>query len=583
MEKAAAMAQAEDQASYRPPGERTAVERDLAEALVEDGTLNSGDVQNALKIQENSDDGLIHILVQLGLLSESRAVQLLSDSLDIAIAQPEDFPAMAVLEGKVTRNFLRTARILPLREEDDHLIVAMADPLDDYAIDALRLAAGKPVGVMLATGAEISAAIDRLHRNVPATASSTDDGVTPVGDDDVEHLKDMASEAPVIRLVNTLVRNAVEARASDIHIEPFEDELRVRYRIDGLLREVEGPPKRMSAAVISRIKIMARLDIAERRLPQDGRIQLPSAGRTVDLRVATVPTMYGESVVIRILDRETVVHDFAALGFSDRLTAAYTEILERPHGMMLVSGTTGSGKTTTLYTSLLHLSTPEKKILTVEDPIEYHLDGVNQIQVQPRIGLEFASVLRSLLRQDPDIIMIGEIRDLETAQIAIQAALTGHIMLSTVHTHNASSAIARLLDMGVEDYLLSSTLNGVMSQRLVRRLCPHCKERYEPIAEMIASLGLEKFNIGGDEGLFRAKGCRECQGTGYSGRTVIAELLAIGEDIRRCILARAEASEIERTAIEQGMVTMFDYGIDVARAGDTSIEEILRVTREAAQ
>jgi general secretion pathway protein E len=577
------MAQMDDQASYRPAGDRAALEGRLAESLLADRVVTEAELQNALKIGQNNDEALMTVLIQLGLLSEARALERLSALLDIDVAPPDTFPELPVLAGQVTRNFLRASRVLPLSESDEHLVVAMADPLDGYAADALRLVAGKPVGVLLATAAEITAAVDRLYKDGSAGTEDTGDGLRPASDDDIEHLMDLASEAPVIRLVNTLVRNAVEARASDIHIEPFEEELRIRYRVDGLLREVEAPPKRMSAAVISRIKIMARLDIAERRLPQDGRIQLPSAGRTVDLRVATVPTMYGESVVVRILDRETVVHDFTALGFIDRLTAAYIDLLERPHGMMLVSGTTGSGKTTTLYTSLLHLNSPTKKILTVEVPIEFHLDGVNQIQVQPRIGLEFASVLRSLLRQDPDVIMIGEIRDLETAQIAIQAALTGHVMLSTVHTHNAASAIARLLDMGVEDYLLSSTLNGVMSQRLVRRLCPHCKESYEAMPEMVASLGLEKFALEGTAGLCRAIGCRECNNTGYSGRTVIAELLPISDDIRKRILARAAAGDIEQAAIEAGMVTMFDYGIAVARSGETSIEEIMRVTREAGQ
>ena len=577
------MAQADEQASYRVPGNRAEIESALADALLAGGVLNEGELQNAAKVLESSDQALMSVLVQLGLLSEGQAAQQLSEHLHIAIAQPEIFPSEPVLAGKVTRNFLRNAKVLPLREEEGELIVAMADPLDEYAVQALRLVAGKPVGVMLATGSDISAAVEQLYSDSPASVEAQAGTAARAEDDDIERLKDLASEAPVIRLVNALVRAAVEARASDVHIEPFEDELRVRYRIDGLLQEVEAPPKRMSAAVISRIKIMAGLDIAERRLPQDGRIQLPSAGRTVDLRVATVPTMHGESVVIRILDREAVVHDFSALGFSAELAGQFKELLERPHGMILVSGTTGSGKTTTLYTSLLHLNSPSKKILTVEDPIEYHLDGVNQIQVQPRIGLEFASVLRSLLRQDPDVIMIGEIRDLETAQIAIQAALTGHVMLSTVHTHNASSAIARLLDMGVEDYLLSSTLNAVVSQRLVRRLCPNCREAYEPMPELIASLNLEKFELGPTTPLYRAVGCRDCKGTGYAGRTVIAELLPISDEVRSRILSRAAAGEIERTAIEQGMVSMFEYGIAIALQGETSIEEIFRVTREAGQ
>ena len=578
-----AMATVSDQTIYQGSGDRASLEAALAEALVAGGTVKQADIQAAMKIRESSHDALMTVLVQLGHLSELQAARHLAASLQMEMAPAEIFPNTPVLDGKVTRNFLRAAKVLPLGEDDDTLTVAMADPLDAYAAQALQLAAGKSVVVKVALASEISTAVEQLYKDSPDISADELAGTIAPEDDDVERLKDLASEAPVIRLVNTLVRNAIEARASDVHIEPFEKELRVRYRIDGLLREVEAPPKRMSAAVISRIKIMARLDIAERRLPQDGRVQLPSAGRAVDLRVSTVPTMHGESVVIRILDQGAVVHDFTALGFSEDLIVQLKDLLERPHGMMLVSGTTGSGKTTTLYTSLLHLHSPSQKILTVEDPIEYHLDGVNQIQVQPRIGLEFANVLRSLLRQDPDVIMIGEIRDLETAQIAIQAALTGHVMLSTVHTHNAASAIARLLDMGVEDYLLSSTLNGVLSQRLVRRLCPHCREAYTALPELISSLRLEKYHLDGSAPLYRATGCRECNGTGYSGRTVIAELLPVNDEIRKRILSRSEAGVIERTAMEQGMVTMFENGIALALRGETSIEEVFRVSREAGQ
>jgi general secretion pathway protein E len=374
-----------------------------------------------------------------------------------------------------------------------------------------------------------------------------------------------------------MIARAVEARASDIHIEPFEQRLRVRYRIDGILQEVDPPPTHLRPAVLSRIKIMARLNIAERRLPQDGRIRLAVRGKDIDLRVATIPTMHGEAVVLRVLDRTSVTLDFDALGFAGEGLAAYRAALNRPNGILLVTGPTGSGKTTTLYTSLLELNTPDKKILTVEDPIEYQLDGVNQVQIKPQIGLSFAHVLRSMLRHDPDIIMVGEIRDLETAQIAIQAALTGHLVLSTLHTNNAASTLTRLLDMGVEDYLMTSTVNGIVAQRLVRQLCTHCRQPFAPLPELLRQLGLERAE---DVTFWRPQGCQKCNGTGYFGRISVNEVLVITDAVRRQILEHAEATALQRTAIETGMRPMFQDGIAKVRAGVTTVEEVLRVTRE---
>jgi general secretion pathway protein E len=397
---------------------------------------------------------------------------------------------------------------------------------------------------------------------------------------DVERLKDLASEAPVIRLVSHLIANAVEQRASDVHIEALEHGLRARYRIDGVLHEIEPPPSRFRAAIVSRIKIMARLNIAERRLPQDGRIKLAVRGTPIDLRVSTIPTMYGEGVVMRVLDRQGVALDFATLGIAGRNLETYQEILDQPNGVFLVTGPTGSGKTTTLYAALTRLNSPEKKILTVEDPIEYHLEGINQIQVQPSIGLSFAHVLRSILRQDPDIIMIGEIRDVETARIAIQAALTGHLVLSTLHTNDAPSAITRLLDMGVEDYLLTSTLTGVAAQRLVRTLCPHCRVAAPALPELVEQLGLRRFATEPEIMVYRPKGCAQCNDSGYYGRTGLIETLQITDSIRRLILRRVEAMELMRAAIDEGMQTMYDDGIRKALAGETTIEEVLRVTRD---
>jgi general secretion pathway protein E len=462
----------------------------------------------------------------------------------------------------------------------------MVDPLNDYAADALRLVSGQELLPRVAVPGELEAAIDRLYgaragalgRLAEAAGEDGDEGLEL----DVERLKDLASEAPVIRLVNQMITRAVEQRASDVHIEPFEASLRVRYRIDGVLRDVEAPPNRFRAAIVSRVKIMAKLNIAERRLPQDGRIKLAIRGTPIDLRVSTIPTMHGEGVVLRVLDRTGVQLDFETLGLVGEGLETFLGILERPHGIVLVTGPTGSGKTTTLYTSLVRLNSPDKKILTVEDPIEYQLDGINQIQVKPGIGLSFANVLRSILRQDPDIVMIGEIRDVETAQIAIQAALTGHLVLSTLHTNDAAGTITRLLDMGVEDYLLTSTLNGVTAQRLVRRLCPHCRTRAPAMAELVAQLGLERYTDHSQEiQLYHPKGCEQCNETGYFGRNSLTEVLVVTDEIRRLILRRAEAQELHRAAVKEGMRTMYDDGMAKALDGLTTVEEVLRVTRDA--
>jgi general secretion pathway protein E len=398
-------------------------------------------------------------------------------------------------------------------------------------------------------------------------------------EDDVEHLRDLASEAPVIRLVNLIMQRAVEARASDIHIEPFENRLKVRYRIDGVLQEVESPPSSSTAAVISRIKIMGKLNIAERRLPQDGRILLRVQGKELDLRVSTVPTAYGESVVMRILDREALVLDFHKLGFTDDFLPGFMKVLDQPHGIMLVTGPTGSGKTTTLYTALSKINTPDVKIITVEDPVEYQLEGVNQIQVKSQIGLDFSHALRSIVRQDPDIIMIGEMRDLETARIAIQSALTGHLVLSTLHTNNAAGAVTRLLDMGVDDYLLCSTVNGVLAQRLVRRLDPDSRQAYPALPEVIEEHNLRRYAGPGPVHLYRPVPSERSM-TGYVGRTTIMEFLVMSDPLRRLVMKHAGAGDIERQAREEGMWTMFEDGLRKSMAGVTTLEEVLRVCQE---
>ncbi len=556
-------------------------EQSLGEWLIAAGKCDQSGLERARRLGGESNERIDIVLTKLGIVSEADMAAALSQLLNLPLVGPDDYPETRILDSEVSARFLKEARVMPLAETAEGLMLAMADPLDNYALKAMELTTGKPVLPRVAVPAEIEAAIERAYGGGSAIGQiveGSEAAVEPGTDEDIERLRDLASEAPVVRMVNLLIANAVEARASDIHIEPFENALHVRYRIDGVLREVEAPPNRFRAAVISRVKLMAQLNIAERRLPQDGRVKLAVRGEEIDLRVSTVPAMHGESVVMRILHREQLF-DLAGLGFGEAVLKRYQEVLTRPHGIILVTGPTGSGKTTTLYASLSDLNTPDRKILTVEDPIEYQLEGVNQIQVRPQIGLSFANVLRSILRQDPDIIMIGEIRDLETAEIAVQAALTGHLVLSTLHTNNAGGTITRLLDMGVEDYLMTSTINAIVAQRLVRTLCGTCRQPFEAMGELIDQLNLRRFTDASTITLHKAVGCNECNGTGYRGRTTILEALVMSDAIRRLILRRAETAEIEKAAAEGGMTTMFEDGMAKALAGITTLEEVVRVTR----
>ena len=556
----------------------------IGKLLIERGKLNAADLDRARRVQQESPERINVILTQLGLVSERDMAETLALYLDLPLVTAADYPTQAILEDQISTKFLKEYRIIPLADTAEGLVLAIADPLDAYAVNAMRLLAGKPVLPRVGVPAEIEAAFERLYGTSKASienifeevASEEDEGTN----EDIERLKDLASEAPVIRMVNLLISRAVEMRASDIHIEPFERKLKVRYRIDGVLREVDAPPTRLRAAVISRVKLMAKLNIAEMRLPQDGRIRLVIRGKEIDLRVSTVPSMHGESVVLRVLDKGSVALDFPTLGFEKKVLKSYLDLLDRPHGILLVTGPTGSGKTTTLYTSLLRLNTGERKILTVEDPIEYQLEGINQVQVKPQIGLGFANVLRSFLRQDPDVIMIGEIRDLETAEIAVQAALTGHKVLSTLHANDAATTITRLLDMGVDDYLLTSTVNGVVAQRLVRTLCGDCREARPALPEMVEQLQLGRVTSSDPITLYHAIGCERCNGSGYLGRTGLLELLVLSDPIRRLILQRTEAHEIKRAAVDAGMRTMYQDGVHKVLAGTTTLEEVLRVTRD---
>jgi general secretion pathway protein E len=565
--------------------DRRPFERSLAQRLIEAGQLEAPALDRVLRLQASNEERLEALLIKLGLASERDVAEAFARELELAVVTAADFPDEPVLDGRVSKKFLKQSAVLPLADTADGIVLAMVDPLDSFAVRAIEMASGKPVLRRVSAPSDLEAAYARLYEAQSSPLGHTVDKLDAeiasdeALDEDVGKLRDLASEGPVIRLVNHLITRAVESRASDVHIEPFQNRLAVRYRIDGILRDVTPPPMRLKPAIVSRVKIMAKLNIAERRLPQDGRIRIAVQGREFDLRVSTTPTLHGESVVMRILDRSSLVADLATLGFLDDAVAPFLGVLEQPQGILLVTGPTGSGKTTTLYSCLQRLNSPEKKLFTVEDPIEYQLDGVNQIQVKPQIGLAFAQVLRSILRQDPDIIMIGEMRDLETAQIGIQAALTGHLVLSTLHTNSAAATVTRLLDMGVEDYLVTSTITGVLAQRLVRKLCDACREPYIALPELVAQLRLPVAGAG-PVTLHRARGCEACRGTGYLGRIAVMEFLVMTDPLRRQVLRHAEAGEIHRIAAEEGMRSMYDDGLRKALAGITSIEEVLRVTRD---
>jgi general secretion pathway protein E len=560
-----------------------ATSRLLGEILVQEGLTTSEVVQRALARAQTNGERIGEALVALGAVTEDDVLRALSLQQDLPYLWREEFPSSVPVLKNVSAKYLRQVRVCPISLDGTVLTVASADPLNTLVTDELRQATGLSVKVVISAAAAITEAIDRTYEGAATPlqriVEGMDDDDGAGGDEDLNHLRDMAFEAPVVRLVNLLVENAISAEASDIHIEPFEDTLRIRYRIDGVLYEQEAPPRRLQAAVTSRIKIMAEMNIAERRLPQDGRIRVTLHGQRVDIRVSTMPTVHGESIVMRLLQRSSVFHPLEQLGFPGDLLKRFQALIKRPHGIMLVTGPTGSGKTTTLYAALDKINAPGVKIITVEDPVEYQLKGVNQIAVKPKIGLTFAQGLRHIVRQDPDVILVGEIRDLETAEIAIQASLTGHLVFSTLHTNDAPGAITRLQDMGVEGYLVASVLEGVLAQRLVRRICPACRVPDAPSAADLDALGIE---APPGTVLFRGKGCDECRGTGYRGRSGIYELFAIDEDARSLILRHASTRDIRQHAIQRGMVTLRMDGYKRACEGVTTIEEILRVTQEDA-
>lgn len=556
----------------------------LLKTLQDKGKLSSAELKKVERVKKTSvSESLPQLLVKLGLCSELDVANAFVESGQFEKVLPDSYPVEMQLPESVSLRFLKQFHVIGLNHDAQSMTVAMMDPEDQFVLDALKLATGKQVFAKVGLLSEIDTALEVQYGEGRSQMDKLVDGLTmdDIGEEDLEHLKDLASEAPVIKMVNLIMQRAIETKASDIHIEPFEQALKVRLRIDGVLKEIDAPPVKSTAAVISRIKIMAKLNIAERRLPQDGRIKVQMLGKELDLRVSTIPTMYGESVVIRLLDKENTVLDFAGLGFAGRHLQQFLDVLALPHGIILITGPTGSGKSTTMYAALKQLNTSARKIITVEDPVEYQMEGVNQIQAKPQIGLTFASALRSIVRQDPDVIMIGEMRDLETARIAVQSALTGHLVLSTLHTNDAAGGVTRLLDMGLEEYLLTSTVNGILAQRLVRKLCPACKEGSVAEPELINSLRLRRYVPDGDIVLYKPVGCSVCGGMGYRGRLAIIEFLPMTDPIRKLIMAHEEAGAIQKLAVTEGMQTLYENGLVKVVQGITTLEEVMRVTSEA--
>jgi len=560
----------------------------IGQVFLEQSLIDKEELKTALNLQTESGEKIGKLLVDLGYVSEKDCLAIVSEHLDIPALSAADYPEVPVLENVFTFRFMKQCKFVPVAIENDTLTLAMTDPLDTTTLDTIRQATRYELKTFLGAETEIIDTLEKLYGSSSSTLGRIIEGINeenieslPDEIEDIEQLKDLASEAPVIRLVNLLISKAIEKRSSDIHIEPFEKNLKVRYRIDGILHDVESPPKKLKAALISRIKIMAKLNIAERRLPQDGRIKIKVLGKDIDLRVSTLPTLYGESVVLRILDKSnTGLYDIRSLGFPEDSLREFEQMIHRPNGILLVTGPTGSGKTTTLYSALSTINLPDKKIITIEDPIEYQIDGVNQIHVNPQIDLTFATGLRHIVRQDPDVVMIGEIRDLETAEIAIRAALTGHLVFSTLHTNDAPSAIARLIDMGAADYLIASSLLGILAQRLVRVICPACKKEVHPVPEILKEI---RFPVSDDnkDHFFEGSGCEQCSNTGFRGRIGIYELMTLNDSIRKLMMSKSDSGKIRKKAIENGMCSLRDDGWLKVRKGITSIAEVLRVTQES--
>jgi type IV pilus assembly protein PilB len=551
--------------------------KQLGDILLDNGLATRAQLTEAFEEHQRLGRSLGRVLVDKGILSESQLVAALAQQIGLRFVDLTEFPVDGSAVARVPESVCRRHTALPIGYEDGRLLVAMADPANVFAIDDIRSLTGLDVKPLVATRGDVVQAIDRFQRadsDLDDLSASID---TAEDNQDLASVKEVLEDAPIVKFVNLLITQAIQDRASDIHIEPAEKELRVRFRIDGVLHEVMRSPKSIQSGVISRLKIMAELNIAERRVPQDGRLSVNTNGKKIDLRVATLPTVWGEKVVMRVLDNSTAMLTLADLGFSQNNYERYSQSFGKPYGMILVTGPTGSGKSTTLYATLNIVSTPEKNVITVEDPVEYRIPLINQVQVNNKAGLTFAAALRSILRSDPDIVLIGEIRDHETAQIAVEAALTGHLVLSTLHTNDAPSAITRLTEMDLEPFLVGSAIDAVLAQRLARRLCTKCKEAYTPTAE---SLVANRYPWTRDEPLptlYRPIGCSNCSKTGYKGRLALHEVMVVSEDVERMAVERASAAAIGKVAREQGMTTLRDDGMRKVGEGVTSFEEILRV------
>jgi type II secretion system protein E len=556
----------------------------IVEVLLEKRLITADQLREAMDLRKTEGLRLDRALVKLGHIPEETLLKITSEQLSMPMVDLSDVTIDIDTLRSLPAKLIYRKNIVPISRQNGTLTVATSDPFDLYAFDELRLLTGLAIQPVLAPEEEIAKLI-KAHYGVAgdtieemsAGGEDNDGGIIGEASAETEDLLEMAQEASVIKLVNEVFLEAVSERASDIHIEPYEKTLKIRYRIDGVLHEAAMPPQisRFQAAIISRIKILANLNIAEKRLPQDGRIKFQVGARQIDVRVSVIPMLFGEGVVMRLLDKATVLFSLPQLGMAEDTFAVFCDLIKRPHGIILVTGPTGSGKTTTLYASLQEIVSPEVKLLTVEDPVEYHLDGVNQIQVSPKIGMTFAKGLRAILRHDPDVVMIGEIRDLETAEAAIQASLTGHLVFSTLHTNDACSAVTRLLDMGVEPFLVSTTLAAAMAQRLVRTICQECKEAYEPDREQLPG----DFKLEPGAKLYRGAGCRKCRDTGFRGRTGIYELVTIDDDMREKVMARVAAGEITQTAVKNGLRLLREDGWMKVRAGITTPEEVMRSTK----
>ena len=559
--------------------------RRIGEILLEDFGVSREQIETALLRQAEDELRLGELLVQSKVIDSITLAKALATQLNLSFLETlPELTATDDLLAQIPIGFAKDFLIYPVERDQGRLRVAIADPFDSRPFNDLGTLTGAELEPLLTTPEEILRAINRGYERLAGGTGEAIEEITGQTEGDLtgnlepQDLLDSTDEAPIIRFVNSLITQAYKQRASDIHIEPFERELIVRYRVDGILYEILTPPLKAHAGIVSRIKIMAQLNIAEKRLPQDGRFRVRVAGSDLDIRVSTLPTAFGERVVLRLLDKASSVLTLEQIGMADDLLRQVNGMISKSHGVFLVTGPTGSGKTTTLYSALTRLNQREKNIITVEDPIEYQLTGVGQIQVNPKIDLTFANGLRSILRQDPDIIMVGEIRDQETAEIVVQSALTGHMVFSTLHTNDAAGALTRLVEMGIEPFLAASSIVGVLAQRLVRRICPHCREEYQPPPELLTELGEE--NLPDKPVFYRGRGCERCMDIGYWGRTGIYELLPINDQVRELLLQNRDAASIRNTAVKQGMQPLRAAGLAKALAGETSLEEVLRVTQE---